>query len=192
MAGIDKGNSFRKELRGRMRKLGQPATILGLLLTMLASATAFGEDMVAIRISDDGTDDIVATVYDLDAKPPVAVVVRRRINGFAWIPASVTAGATGTGHVRWTATSAEARWYRCGHNDKRGLGNDDSVRVFSDSPCVAKASRPAPATHRMQAIDEILERNIDTPIGPEFMAPPLRTVGACETSRPSIPTATTA
>ena len=51
MAGIDKRNSFRKEMRGRMRKLGQPATILGLLLTMLASATAFGEDMVAIRIS---------------------------------------------------------------------------------------------------------------------------------------------
>ena len=45
MAGIDKENSFRKELRGRMRKLGQPANILGLLLTMLASATAFGEDM---------------------------------------------------------------------------------------------------------------------------------------------------
>jgi hypothetical protein len=45
-----------------------------------------------------------------------------------------------------------------------------------------------------QAI-EILGRNIDTPIDPEFMAPlapPLRTVAACETSRPSIPTATTA
>jgi len=155
----------------------------------VTSATAFGEDMVASRISDDGTDDIVATIYDLNAKPPVAVVVRQRINGFVWIPVPVTAGPTRTGHIRWRATSAEARSHRCGHNDKRGLGNDDSVRVFSDSPCVAKASRPASATHRMQAIDEILERNTDITIGPEFMMPPLRTV---ETSCSSIPTATTA
>ena len=130
-----------------MRKMGQAAVIFGLLLTMLVSATAVGDDMVEIRISNDGTDDILVNVYDMNAEPPGAVIVRQRINGFAWIPVSVTADAAGTGHIRWTATSAEAGLRRCGHHGNRGLENDDSVRVFADSPCVARASPPAAGTH---------------------------------------------
>src|SRR5882724_7919990 len=76
-----------------MRKLGQPAVILGLLLTMLVGATAAGDDMVALRISNDGTDPVLVTIYDMNAQPPGAVVVRQTINGFAWIPVSVTADA---------------------------------------------------------------------------------------------------
>jgi hypothetical protein len=127
-----------------MRKLGQPAIVLGFLLTISVSTTAIGDDMVAIRISNDGTDDIVVTVYDMNAQPQGAVVVSQKINGFAWIPVSVTAGAAGMGHIRWTATSAKAGLRRCGHQDKRGLGNDDPVQVFADSPCVPRARRPAP------------------------------------------------
>jgi hypothetical protein len=128
-------------LRGRMRKLGQPAVILGLLMTLLVGATAVGDDMVAIRVANDDADDILVTVYDMNAEPPTAVVVRQRINGFAWIPVSVTAGDAGTGHIRWTATSAAAP-RRCGHHGNRGLGNDDSVRVFADSSCSAQVFQP--------------------------------------------------
>jgi hypothetical protein len=126
-----------------MRKLGRPAAILGLLLAVSVGGALGGEDRVAIRISNESTDDIVVTVYDMNATPPEAVVLRQRINGFAWIPASVTAGATGTGHVRWTATSAGAYGAagaerpRCGHYDKRGLANDESVGVFANSGCAA-------------------------------------------------------
>jgi hypothetical protein len=141
------GNSFTTELRGRMRKLGQPAILFGFLLTMLVSATAVGDDMVAIRISNDGTDDIVVTVYDMNAQPPGAVVIRQKINGFAWIPVSVTAGAAGMGHVLWTATSAKSGLRQCGHHDERGLRNDDTVQVFADSPCVPRARRPPPGTY---------------------------------------------
>jgi hypothetical protein len=124
-----------------MRKLGQPAVILGLLLTLLVGTTAVGDDLVDIRITNDDADDILVTVYDMNADPPVAVAVRQRINGFAWIPVSVTAGAAGTGHIRWTATSAE-RPRRCGHQGNRGLGNDDSVRVFADSSCATQVVQP--------------------------------------------------
>jgi hypothetical protein len=129
-----------------MRKLGQPAVILGLLLTLSAGTSAVGDDMVAIKVSNDSTDDILVTVYDMNAEPPGAVVVRQRISGFAWIPVSVTTGRAGFGHIRWTATSAVAGQHRCGQRDTRGLGNDDSVSVFADSQCVARASRPAPGT----------------------------------------------
>ncbi len=129
-----------------MRKLSRPAVILGMLLTMAVSATAVGDDMLSLRISNDGSDDILVTVYDMNAEPPGAVVVRQRINGFAWIPVSVTTDSMGTGHVRWTATSAAPGQRLCGHHGDRGLGNDDSVRVFADSPCVARASPPPPRT----------------------------------------------
>ena len=59
-----------------MRKLCQSAGILGLLLTLSAGATAVGDDMVAIKLSNDGTDDILVTVYDMNAAPPGAVIVR--------------------------------------------------------------------------------------------------------------------
>jgi hypothetical protein len=128
-----------------MHKLGQPA-VIGLLLTLWVSATAVGDDMLAIKINNDGSDAILVTVYDMNAEPPGAVVAHQRINGFAWIPVSVTAGRAGFGHVRWTATSAQVGARRCGQHDSRGLGNDDSVPVFADSPCVARAGRPAPGT----------------------------------------------
>ena len=124
-----------------MRKLGQPAVILGLLLTLLVGATAVGDDLVAVRITNDDADDILVTVYDMNTEPPAAVVFRQRINGFAWIPVSVTAGEAGTGHIRWTATSA-AGLRRCGHHGNRELGNDDSVRVFADSSCAAQVVQP--------------------------------------------------
>jgi hypothetical protein len=124
-----------------MRKMARPAVILGFLLTLLAGAEAVGDDMVAIRITNDGTDPILVTVYDMNAQPPGAVVVSQRVNGFAWIPVSVTADAQGTGHIRWTATNADAGLHLCGHRGKYGLGNDDSVRVYADSSCAARASR---------------------------------------------------
>jgi hypothetical protein len=130
-----------------MRKLGKPAVILGFLLTLLAGATAVADDMVSIRISNDGTDDILVTVYDMNAEPPGAVIVRQRINGFAWIPVSVVAGRAGFGHVQWTATSAAAGVHLCGQHDTRGLGNDEAVSVFADSPCVPRANRPASETN---------------------------------------------
>src|SRR5258707_15418963 len=117
-----------------MRKLSQPAVILGFLLT-LAGATAIGDDMVALKISNDGTDDILVTVYDMNAAPPGAVVVRQRISGFAWIPVSVTAGRAGFGHIQWAATRAAAGQHRCAQRDTRGLGNDDWVPVFARFPC---------------------------------------------------------
>src|ERR1700688_4829711 len=125
-----------------MRKLCQPAAIFCLLLTLSAGATAIGDDMVAIKISNDGTDDILVTVYDMNAEPPGTVVIRQRISGFAWIPLSVTAGRAGFGHVRWTATSAVAGLHRCGRHDTRGLERDDSVPVFADSPCGAPPGTP--------------------------------------------------
>jgi hypothetical protein len=118
-----------------MRTISQLVILLSLSL-MLVTAAAVADDMVAVRIYNDGADDIVVTVYDLNAQPPGAVIASQRINGFAWIPISVTAGAVDGGHVKWSARTTDPSFRRCGHQDRRGLANDDSVRVFTDSRCV--------------------------------------------------------
>ena len=127
-----------------MRKFGQFGVILGFLLTLSLGGTAMADDFVSIKVSNDGTDDILVTVYDMNAEPPGTVVIRQRISGFAWIPLSVTAGRAGFGHVRWTATSAAAGLHLCGRHDTRGLVRDDSVPVFADSPCGGQAVSPPP------------------------------------------------
>jgi hypothetical protein len=122
-----------------MRTPSQPVVLLSLLLMLLAAAAAVADDMLTIRIYNDGSDDIVVTVYDMNAQPPGAVLASQRINGFAWIPVSVTAGAVGNGHVMWSARTADASFHRCGHEERRRLANDESVRVSADSQCIRNA-----------------------------------------------------
>ena len=106
------------------------------LTTMLLTTAARADDTVSIRLYNDGADNMVVTVYDMNAQPPGAVLASQRINGFAWVPVSVTAGAVGNGHIMWIARTAGASFHRCGHQEMRGLADDDSVRLFADSKCV--------------------------------------------------------
>jgi hypothetical protein len=116
----------------------QPVVIASLALMLLASTVAIG-DTVTIRICNDGPDEIVATVYDMNAQPPGVAIANQRISGFAWIPVLVTAGDAGNAHVRWTATTVDPNFRKCGHQDRRGLANDASVQVFASSQCSRSA-----------------------------------------------------
>jgi hypothetical protein len=121
-----------------MLNMRQPIVVTGLALMLLAATAAIG-DTVTIKIYNDGPDTIVATVYDMNARPPGVAIVNQRISGFAWIPVLVAAGDAGNAHVRWTATTVDANFRRCGHQDRRGLANDASVQVFADSRCSRSA-----------------------------------------------------
>jgi hypothetical protein len=112
----------------------QPVLIAGLALMLLA-ATAAIADTVTIRICNDSPEEIIATVYDMNAQPPGVAIANQRISGFAWIPVLVNAGDTGNAHVRWVATTGDANFRKCGHQDRRGLANDASVQVFASSRC---------------------------------------------------------
>lgn len=103
-------------------------------LSMACSAARAG-DMVAISITNNDTDDILVTVFDMNTRPHVKVLDGQKISGFASVPISVAAGAGGTAHVYWRATTLDPDMPRCGHRDKAGLSNDDSVHVFAHSQC---------------------------------------------------------
>jgi hypothetical protein len=117
-----------------VRTIHQPVVIACLALMLLAATRAIA-DTATIRIYNTGADDIVATVYDMNAQPPGVAIANERINGFAWIPLLVIADDAGNVHVRWSAITADASFRRCGHQDRRGITNDATVHVFANSRC---------------------------------------------------------
>jgi len=118
-----------------MLTMSRAFIILGLSLMLLASAEAVADDSVTIRIYNDDADDILLSVYDMNAQPPAAVIANQRINGFAWIPILVAAGAAGKGHLKWVARTVDPSFHRCGYEEMHGLENDALVSVSVDSSC---------------------------------------------------------
>jgi hypothetical protein len=115
--------------------MNKAVTIFSLSLMLLASAAAIADDPVMIRIYNDSAEDIVVSVYDMNAQPPEPVIANQRINGFAWISASVAAGAVGKGHVKWVARNVDPSFHSCGSKEMHGVANDALVYVSVDSSC---------------------------------------------------------
>jgi len=116
--------------------LGQSrrAIILGLMLTMFVSATVVADDPVMIRIYNDDADPIFVSVYDMNAQPQEATI-GERINGFAWIPFSLAAGAAGKGDLQLIARTADPSFHKCGYEEVRGVENDATVSISANSRC---------------------------------------------------------
>ena len=118
-----------------MLTMSRTVIIFTVSLMLLASAASDADDPLMIRIYNDDADDIVLSVYDMNARPPGAVIANRRINGFAWIPIPVTAGVVGKGHVKWIARTVDPGFHRCGYQEMRGVADDALVRVSANSSC---------------------------------------------------------
>ena len=116
-----------------MRSHVKAALILSCLPLLLAAQASEGVD---VNITNDGTEVIVVTVYDLSASPGRIVLADARINGFSSVPISVRADANGRAHLSWTATGIDPAFPRCGHAHTT-VGNADSVNVHADSTCRA-------------------------------------------------------
>jgi len=108
-----------------------------LALPLLMIGTALGGEGVQVKITNDGTEDIVVTVYDMNAQPQRILLQNARINGFTSVPVSAIADASGRANLSWTATSTDAQSMKCGHGDMRGIGNDAEINVHADSSCSA-------------------------------------------------------
>jgi hypothetical protein len=118
-----------------MPTITRPTILVSLSLILLAATSARADDPLTIRIYNDDADDVVVTVYDMNAQPPEPVVANQRINGFAWIPVSVAASVVGNGHVTWIASTAGASFRRCGYQEMRRVANDSFVYVSANSSC---------------------------------------------------------
>jgi hypothetical protein len=104
-------------------------------LPLLLAGTALAQG-VEVKITNDGTEDILVTVYDRTTNPERIVLTNARINGFASVPISLLGDATGRANLSWTATSADPVSPKCGHADTV-VSNAASVNVHADSSCSA-------------------------------------------------------
>jgi len=103
-------------------------------LPLFCAGVALGGEGVQVKITNDGTEDIVVTVYDMNTRPQRVILENARINGFTSIPINVIGDSTGRANLSWTATSIDKNSRQCGH-DEVALGDDASLNVHADSSC---------------------------------------------------------
>lgn len=121
------------------RKLPAFLCMAAVPLALLA-APALSGDGVTVNITNDGTDDIVVTVYDTTLGPNAVVLSHTKITGFTTVPLSLAPDASGHGNISWTAVTADANDRKCGHADNMGLGDATAVKVRADSECKVSAA----------------------------------------------------
>jgi hypothetical protein len=124
--------SLRKESAMRIVHKGLLLTSIPLLL--VSAAAVGGLNGVDVTISNDGTEDVLVTVYDTTTQP-TNVVLSQRINGFTRIPVSLAPDDTGRANIAWTAVTVDPNSRKCGHANKQGLTDSTSVLVHADSEC---------------------------------------------------------
>jgi hypothetical protein len=115
------------------RKIGK-TLLLSLIPLLLVGANAVG-DGVAVKITNDSTEDIVVTVYDMTIGPNAVVLAHARINGFTAVPVSVAPDGSGRANLSWTAITADATARKCGHEDSVVLPDSSSLTVHADANC---------------------------------------------------------
>ena len=104
-------------------------------LLLVSAAAVGGLNGVNVTITNDGTEDVVVTVYDTSTQPNSVVLSHERINGFTRIPVSLSPDDSGRGNISWTAVTADPNSRRCGHASTQGLTDSASVHVHADSEC---------------------------------------------------------
>jgi hypothetical protein len=112
------------------------ALIAAPVLLGMGMGTALS-DGVAVKLINNGTQDVVVTVYDTSTQPYKTILTDARINGFTSIPVSMMTDATGRANLSWTATTVDPNDRKCGHATKAGLKDADTVSVYADSECAA-------------------------------------------------------
>jgi hypothetical protein len=110
-------------------------TLIGALGLWVSTAVVAGDGGLTITISNDGTSNILVTVYDLNTDPAQKILANQLINGFATVAVSVSADASGHGHLSWSAITQDRDMRQCGHRDKPDLNDGDTVHVSADGDC---------------------------------------------------------
>jgi len=106
-------------------------------LLLVSAAAVGGLNGIDVTIANDGTEDVVVTVYDTSTQPNSVVLSHERINGFTKIPVSLAADDTGRANLAWTAVTVDPQSRKCGHATRVGLTDSTSVDVHGDSECGA-------------------------------------------------------
>lgn len=120
-----------------MRSLHKGLMLSSLPLLLVSAAAMGGLNGIDVVIANDGTEDVMVTVYDTSTHPSSVILSDERINGFTRIPVALSLDETGRGNLEWTAVSVDPQSRKCGHATKHGLTDAASVQVHADSECTS-------------------------------------------------------
>ena len=112
--------------------------LVGCAVLALAQSPASAAGGVTIHVLNDTVDSLSVTLYDRNFGRKQPVVSGQIINGNASISITLTANASGQGHLSWKAATVDPDMRRCGHHDNPGLNDGETVRVHADAACPAR------------------------------------------------------
>ncbi len=118
-----------------MHKFKVAVASLGAVPLLLFAAAAVADQGVDVNVTNDGTEDVVVTIYDMNVQPRGVILSHARINGFTTVPVSVAMDAAGHANISWVAISADTGDRKCGHGNNVALDEAGALKVHADSTC---------------------------------------------------------
>jgi hypothetical protein len=109
--------------------------LLACVVLSCAHSSVLGQGTVTIHVLNDTTDNLEVTLYDRNLRRHQMILSGQIIYGNASIATTVSADASGQGHVYWRAMSTDRDMRRCGHHDKAGINSGDTIHVWADGRC---------------------------------------------------------
>ena len=108
---------------------------LVLVVALSVRTSALGEGTLTIHVANDTIDNLVVTLYDRNLSSHQTVLSGQVIYSNAWMVTSISADASGQGHVYWTAMTTDREMRHCGHHSEQGINDGDTIHVHADGPC---------------------------------------------------------
>jgi hypothetical protein len=115
-------------------------SLLGLLtLVALVSlslrTSALGDGTLTIHVANDTIDNLVVTLDDRNLSLHQTVLSGQVTYSNASIVTSISADASGQGHVYWTAMTTDREMRPCGHQGEQGINDGDTIHVYAEGRC---------------------------------------------------------
>jgi hypothetical protein len=109
--------------------------LLGSALLVLASSPAAAGGSITVHILNDTVDNLIVSLYDRNLGHKTPVLSGQVINGNASISITISANASGQGHLSWTASTVDTDMRRCDRHDIPSLNDGETVSVHANSRC---------------------------------------------------------
>jgi hypothetical protein len=110
-------------------------TLLACIVLACVHTSVLGQGTVTIHVLNDTPDNLEVTLYDRNLRRHQMVLSGQVIYGNASIATTVSADSSGQGHVSWRAMTTDRDMRKCGHHEKAGLNNGDTVHVWANDSC---------------------------------------------------------
>ena len=120
----------------RVHIVSRPGLLAFVVLVSLSIHTsALGDGTLTIRVTNDTIDNLVVTLSDRNLSPHQTVLSGQVIYSNASLVTSISADASGQGHVYWRAMTTDREMRHCGHQGVQGINDGDTIRVYADGSC---------------------------------------------------------